>query len=595
MAKREIPRSGGQKQNTFFGGAAILAVGILVVKLIGMFYKIPLVNIIGQEGTADFNNAYNIYAVLLTISTAGLPVAVSKLVSEANALGKRNQVRRIFRLALAAFLILGVASFMVMYFKADWLAGLMNDSKAAQGIRTLAPAVICVGCLAAFRGYSQGHSNMAPTSVSQIIEALCKLVVGLGLAYWLVSAGQPSHVAAAGAITGVTVGTVVALAYMLLNYTITKGHERLSDDVPDAPGKIMGDILRIAIPITLSSSMVGIVTVIDSSLVQGQLQRVLLENPESWALYANFVDLSALEEARNLFLNGPSPLDIAPDPSMDNLMVHFYQGTPAAISLHEALESASRAIYGNYSGALNIYNLPSSLMVAMTSSVIPAVSGALARKDRKGAANITSSALRISALLAFPMGVGLFVLGTPIIKLLFTSLEPDLAGPLLSTLGLATVFVCMMLVCNSILQANGFVNLPVVVMVLGGVVKIVSNYNMVAIPDIGIFGVPFGNVLCFGLCLILDLVIISRVLRGRPRYLSIFGKPLAAAVVMGAGAWAVYGLLYKLLERNTIAVVGAIGVAVVIYVVLIVALKAIDREDLALMPKGEKIARLLRL
>ena len=145
------------------------------------------------------------------------------------------------------------------------------------------------------------------------------------------------------------------------------------------------------------------------------------------------------------------------------------------------------------------------------------------------------------------------------------------------------------------MQANGFVNLPVVVMVLGGVVKIVSNYNMVAIPDIGIFGVPFGNVLCFGLCLILDLVIISRVLRGRPRYLSIFAKPFIAAVVMGAGAWAVYGLVYKLLESNTIAVVGAIGVAVVIYAVLIVALKAIDREDLALMPKGEKIARLLRL
>ena len=163
MAKREMPRTGAQKQNTFFGGAAILAGGILVVKLIGMFYKIPLVNIIGQEGTADFNNAYNIYAVLLTVSTAGLPVAVSKLVSEANALGRRNQVRRTFRLALAAFLTLGVASFMVMYFRADWLAGLMHDSKAAQGIRTLAPAVICVGCLAAFRGYSQGHSNMVPT------------------------------------------------------------------------------------------------------------------------------------------------------------------------------------------------------------------------------------------------------------------------------------------------------------------------------------------------------------------------------------------------------------------------------------------------
>ena len=591
MAKREMPR-GGQKQNTFFGGAAILAVGILVVKLIGMFYKIPLVNIIGEEGTADFNNAYNIYAVLLTISTAGLPVAVSKLVSEANALGRRNQVRRTFRLALAAFLTLGVASFMVMYFRADWLAGLMHDSKAAQGIRTLAPAVICVGCLAAFRGYSQGHSNMAPTSVSQIIEALCKLVVGLGLAYWLVRAGQPSHVAAAGAITGVTVGTVVALAYMFLSFFVGRSNEAPGEDIADAPGKIFKDILCIAIPITLSSSMVGIVTVIDSSLVQGQLQRVLLENPDSWLLYAEFMDLSGLEQARNLWMNTLSGDKII---TMEILETAVAGGSAKAVALHEALESASRVIYGNYSGALNIYNLPSSLMVAMTSSVIPAVSGALARKDRKGAANITSSALRISAMLAFPMGVGLFVLGKPIIKLLFSSLNPELAGPLLSTLGLAVVFVCLMLVANSILQANGFVNLPVVVMVLGGVVKIFSNYNMVAIPSVGIFGVPFGNVLCFGLCLVLDLIIISRVLRGRPGYLGIFLKPFIAAAIMGAGAWAVYGLVFKLLHSNTLGVVCSIGVAVVIYAVLIVALKAIDREDLALMPKGQKIAKLLRL
>jgi len=431
--------------------------------------------------------------------------------------------------------------------------------------------------------------------VSQIIEALCKLVVGLGLAYWLVSAGQPSHVAAAGAITGVTVGTVVALAYMFLSFVITKGRDPITHDTPDSNGKIMGDILRIAIPITLSSSMVGIVTVIDSALVQGQLQKVLLENTDSWALYAEFIDLSVLETALKGWLNAPTSLSVEAMPVIEALEFHVEQGSQSAIALHEALESASRAIYGNYSGALNIYNLPSSLMVAMTSSVIPAVSGALARKDRRGAANITSSALRISAMLAFPMGVGLFVLGTPIIKLLFTTLEPGLAGPLLSTLGLATVFVCMMLVCNSILQANGFVNLPVVVMVLGGVVKIVSNYNMVAIPTVGIFGVPFGNVLCFGLCMILDLVIISRVLRGRPKYFSIFLKPLAAAAVMGAGAWAVYGLAFKLTSSNSLSVVAAIGVAVVVYGVLIVALKAIDRNDLALMPKGEKIAKLLRL
>lgn len=541
-----------QKQNSFFGGAAILAAGILIVKLIGMFYKIPLINIIGEAGAADFNNAYNIYAVLLTVSTAGLPVAVSKLVSEANALNRRNQVRRTFRLALVLFLTLGLISFLVMFFRADALAGMMNDSKAAAGIRALAPAVVCVGCLAALRGYSQGHSNMAPTSVSQIIEALCKLVVGLGLAFWLVKQGKDPDVAAAGAITGVTVGTVVALIYMVLDFFLSRGREDThGTDRPDSAGSILANILKIAVPITLSSSMVGIVTVIDSSLVQGQLQ---------------------------------SALDLT--------------------------EKASRTLYGNYSGALNIYNLPTSLMAAITASVIPAVSAALARRDRKGAARITGSALRITALLSFPMGVGLFVLGTPIIRLLFPSLNVEVAGPLLSTLGVATPFVCMVLVCNSVLQAHGFINLPVIVMVLGGVVKIVNNYNLVG--AIGIAGAPVGNILCFGLALVLDLVVITRVIPNRPRLLPIFVKPAIASAIMGGAAWAVYGLLSRVLTAEQVNEVGqtirvvsrmgnalgiflAIAVAGVVYLVLVVAIRAISKDDLALMPKGDKLARLLRL
>ena len=555
MAQRDpAPRrvAQPQKQNSFFGGAAILAAGILIVKLIGMFYKIPLINIIGEAGAADFNNAYNIYAVLLTVSTAGLPVAVSKLVSEANALNRRNQVRRTFRLALVLFLTLGLISFLVMFFRADALAGMMNDSKAAAGIRALAPAVVCVGCLAALRGYSQGHSNMAPTSVSQIIEALCKLVVGLGLAFWLVKQGKDPDVAAAGAITGVTVGTVVALAYMVLDFLLSRGREDTrGTDRPDSAGSILVNILKIAVPITLSSSMVGIVTVIDSSLVQGQLQ---------------------------------SALDLT--------------------------EQASRTLYGNYSGALNIYNLPTSLMAAITASVIPAVSAALARRDRRGAARITGSALRITALLSFPMGVGLFVLGTPIIRLLFPKLNVAVAGPLLSTLGIATPFVCMVLVCNSVLQAHGFINLPVIVMVLGGIVKIVNNYNLVG--AIGIAGAPVGNILCFGLALVLDLVVITRVIPNRPRLLPIFAKPAVASAVMGGAAWAVYGLLSRILSSEQVDQAGqtvravsrmgnaagiflSIAVAGVVYLVLVIALRAISRDDLALMPKGDKLARLLRL
>ena len=616
MAGKNATPGGSSKQNTFFGGAAILAVGILVVKLIGMFYKIPLTNIIGEQGNADFNNAYYIYSVLLTISTAGLPVAVSKLVSEANALGRHNQVRRTFQLSVLLFLGLGVLSFLVMYFKADALAGLMNDDKAAAGIRALAPAVVCVGCLAALRGYSQGHNDMAPTSISQIIEALCKLAVGLALAYWLIKAGQSADVAAAGAITGVTVGTMVALVYMVLNYAFRQAQEhRLAGDAADSAGNILRDLLRIAIPITLSSSMVGIVTVIDSSLVQGQIQKTLLENPDSWALYAGFVDFAPLEGALAAW---KETLPAGGAATMAALSAQVEQLSPpaAAVALKEAVQAVSRTLYGNYSGALNIYNLPTSLMAAVTAAVIPAVSGALARRDRRGASRVAGSAMRISALVAFPMGVGLFVLGTPIIRLLFTKLNADLAGPLLSTLGLATVFVCMMLVCNSILQAHGFVSLPVLVMIVGGALKIFTNYRVVGMPGVGIYGAPAGNIMCFGLCLGLDLILIARVIPRRPRYLEIFLKPMLASTLMGGAAWAVYGLGSRLLIRlgklcvadqvtkevlglsragNALVTLLAIAVAMAVYGVLAVALRAISRDDLALMPKGDKIARLLKL
>ena len=599
--KRVAPKGERTKQNTFFGGAAILAVGIMVVKLIGMFYRIPLVNVIGEQGMADFNNAYNIYAVLLTISTAGLPVAVSKLVSEANALGRKNQVQKIFKLALALFLTLGTLSFLLMFFRADLLAGMMNDEKAAAGIRALAPAVICVGCLSAFRGYTQGHANMTPTAVSQIIEALCKLVIGLALAYWLISNGATQDVAAAGAITGVTVGTVMALGYMILTYLRGRGSRVLSKDRPDEAGAILKSILQIAIPITLSSSMVGIVTVIDSSLVQGQLQRVLLEDPDSWKLYQEFIDFSDLTSAM-LVWQGSLASGTAANAA--TLAAQVAENVPSAVAVNELILDVSRTLYGNYSSALTIYNLPTSLMAAITASVIPAVSAALARSDKPGAARVSGSALRITALLAFPMGVGLFVLGTPIIKLLFPALTAEIAGPLLSELGIATLFVCMMLVCNSILQAHGFVNLPVVVMLLGGLLKIVNNYNLVGMPGVGIYGAPFGNVLCFGLCMILDLIIISRVIPGRPSYVSVFAKPAAASALMGLGAWGVYGLAAKVLaddqgalsrSGNRLASAAAIGVAVIIYGVLVIALRAISKDDLKLMPKGEKIAKLLKI
>ena len=557
-------------RSTFFGGATILAVGIATVKIIGMLYKIPLVSVIGDAGYADFSNAYNIYSVLLTISTAGLPVALSKMVSEASTMGRRDQVHKVFRVALGAFLALGLISFFIMYFGAARLAGLMGDSMAADSIRVLSPAVVCVGCLSAFRGYAQGHGNMVPTAASQVIEALCKLVIGLALAVYLMGLGRPEHEGAAGAIAGVTVGTILALGYMVVSFALQRRREDpCLDRSTDSAGGILKTLLTIAIPITLTSSMVGIVTVIDSALVQSQLQKALLTVPDSWALYEDFLDFGPLSAA----LAG---------------------GADSAAAL-TAAEEASRSLYGNYAGTLTIYNLPSSLMVAITASVIPAISAALARRSRKSARRIAAASLRMCAIAALPMGVGLLVLGEPIIRLLFRSLDPALAGALLSTLGVASIFVCVMMVCNSILQAYGFINLPVVIMLLGGVVKIAVNYNLVVMPQVGIYGAPMGNVLCFGLVCVLDLIVVSRVIPGFPGLFSLFGKPVLAAAVMGGAVWGCYGLTSRLIESNTVCTLLSICVGGAVYLALIVLLRALTRDELALMPKGDKIARLLRL
>ena len=164
--------SNPEKKNTFFGGAAILTVGVIIVKLIGALYKIPLANILGEEGNGYFMTAYNIYSVLLTISTGGLPVALSKSVSEARALGKVNQERRIFWVGLSAFFTLGILSFLVMSFGAGPITVLMNNPGAYYAALALAPSVLFVCCISAIRGYAQGQGNMVPTAISQIIEAL---------------------------------------------------------------------------------------------------------------------------------------------------------------------------------------------------------------------------------------------------------------------------------------------------------------------------------------------------------------------------------------------------------------------------------------
>ena len=526
-----------QKSNTFFGGAAILAISIAIVKVIGALYKIPLGRILGDVGFGHFNNAYAIYNLLLMISTAGLPVAMSKTISEANALNRRNQVDRVCRVCLVTFVILGTISSLVMFLFAQDLANLQGDSLAAPAVRVMALSCFFVCAMSAYRGYAQGHSDMVPTAVSQVLEALTKLLVGLALAWYILYLGFGSEYSAAGAIGGVTVSGLVSLVYLMILHH-RRGRRRSlapTDDKPESAGRILKTLLAIAIPITLSSSVVPITTYLDTVQVQNLLQ-------------------SALGYTEEL-----------------------------AVSL-----------YGCYQKAVTIYNLPAAFMVSLTACIVPAVSAALTQKDTLGAGKIAESALRVGALLALPAGVGLAVLSAPIIQMLYPETNQEVASHCLFVLGIASVFVCMMLLCNAILQANGRAGLPIWFIAIGSAVKLLVNFMLVQIPAVGIKGAPMGTLVCFVLVAVLELIAIKRVTPHPPRYLRVFVKPTIAAVLMGAAAWAAYGLLSTHLS-NALAVVGAIVIACLVYAVLVLALRIVSREDLSLMPKGDKIAKLLRI
>ncbi len=534
------------KKNTFYGGAAILAVCTIVVKVIGALYRIPLGNILSDEAMADYNSAYNIYNVLLTVSTAGLPVALSKTISEANTLGRINQARKTFRVAFSTFLILGLISFFCMTVLSTPVSNvLLSNPKAVYCVRALAPSLLCVCVVSAFRGYFQGHFNMVPTGVSQIIEAGCKLVIGLSLALYLVNVADMAEYGSVGAIIGVSTGSVTALVFIAILFWRHQKRikQQPATDQPDGTKTIAFRLFQLAIPITISSGASSLITLIDGNLVMRQLQSVGV--------------------------------------SVDGLS-------------QEAALDAARSLYGIYSKTLSIYNLPFAMMVPLTACIIPAVSACLSKKDGKGAQRISESALRVGLLLALPMGMGLFALGGPIIKLMYPSIDSSIAGPLLSILGLASIFVSLQLLCNSILQANGLVNLPILAIIAGGVVKLVVNYILVGNPSVRINGAPVGTLCCFVIVAGLEIFFIHRAVPHPPRFLRAFMKPFVASVLMAAAAWAANGLLSRVLP-SSLAVLVAIGIGVVVYLILVLTLRIISKDDLSLMPKGEKIAKILHI
>lgn len=528
------------KKQSFLQGAGILALATVAVKIIGAIYKIPLNNILGKEGYGTFTQAYVIYSWLLVISTAGLPVAMSRMIAKAQSEGNNAQIQRIYTAALNVFLMLGLGGCIGMMLLSKQLAALLGDSNAAPSILALGPAVLFVCINSAFRGYFQGQSNMTPTGVSQVIEAACKLVVGIALAQIFLNSTNDISKATAGAILGVTVGSVLAFFYLAGQYH-KKSTELLRRNYSKPTSTLratMKELLSIAIPITLGSAGLETISVIDTSMVMHRL-----------------------------------------------------------VGSAGFAEDTARGLRGIYGSAQTLFNLPGALVLPFSISIIPAITACLTRRDRRGALRVENSAIRIMTLLILPCGVGLGVLAKPIMTLLYTSYTPEdlqMGGILLSILSVAVIFNGLVLLLNAIMQAHGFVSLPVFNMLIGGIVKVIINFILVGIPSIHIYGAPIGTAICFIVITMLDVFCMKRVIRHPPRVLHLMARPLIASAFMGVAAYLVNHLAAAVISPN-LACLLAIVAAVLVYGIMVIALGIITYDDCMLLPKGEKIAKILRI
>ena len=355
-------------KQSFLQGAVIMMAASLVVKVIGAFFQIPLQNLIGGDKSPAFgmfSAAYRIYTAMLVISTVGLPAALSKMVAEATAKGREHEVKRIVRVAAGVFVPVGALCSLALFFGAGTFAEWIKSEDSRLAVMAIAPSVLMVAILSVFRGYYQGRSNMVPTAVSQVIEAAGKLFIGLGLAYWAVGRGFDDPAVAALTVLGVTIGEVAAAAYMLVQAALTRGETRIRslDPTVRPTGTLIKTLLSLSIPITISSSVMSVTDLIDVALISSRLQ------------------------------------------------------SPA---VHMAADEAMQT-YGIYTGVINFFNLPQTLITALAVSVLPTIASARASGDERKANATLSTTLRMTLMLTLPAGAGFFLLGGPILRIFLSS------------------------------------------------------------------------------------------------------------------------------------------------------------------------------
>lgn len=532
-----------KQASSYLKGATILAAAGILSRLLGLFYKVPLYQLVGDYGNGIYSNVTNIYNLLLMVSTVGFPVAISKMISENAALGDYRAAHRVFRVSMVVLMVLGGISSLILFLGAGViidLTGWPEESYSAIMGIAAAPFIISIVCV--FRGFFQGFQIMTPTAVSQIIEQIVRVGLGIFLCWFFVAQGMGAGAGVGGAVFGATAGGVIALFFLWFLYgNFTSKHKKLlrrtrKGKAPLGKKAILKRLVIIAVPVTLSSAIVSLFSVIDS-----------------------FIYVPRLAVAG---------VDVA----------------------------TATAMMGDYGNADTLINIPLVISSNLAVAMIPSISESFALKDRLATSRKIDVAIRLVILVALPCCIGLSVLSEGIINLLFPGSQYG-AG-ILSVYAFATIFIMLSNTFQSILQSVDKFKIPLINLGIAVIIRFVTGWIFLAIPALNIYGIVLSATITFIYLTVSNFICVRHFTGYHLQVVQTVLKPLAASVVMGFVAWGVFtfcniiigGLIASTMVVNLIAVVIAVVIAIAFYGFFMILIGGIAEEEIAMLP-GQRYIR----
>lgn len=567
-----------KKSQSFAGGAAVLVLSTVTVKIIGALYKIPLTNLLGGVGMGYFMSAYGLFNPIYAMSVAGFPIAISKMVSKGLAQDKNFHPGNILKSGVKIFMGIGLVLSLLMIAFAKPFAHMVDNDYAYFCIYTIAPAIIFAAGGAAFRGYYEGHQNMIPTGVSQAIEAVTKLVMGITLVVLCLDITKnraPDSIMRLGAVVGilpgefkdnlpliaaagifgVTLGSFVSFLYLMITTLLQPRSNDSKQHWPPATG-ITANILELAVPVCLGALMINITAIVDLMTIMNGLSKISHNSLE--ILYKS----------------------------------HHYV-IPSTV-LPEEIPSF---LYGTYTGlAMTIFNIVPALTIAIGTTALPIISTLNSARKHRELRIAVNSIIKITGIFTLPSGIGIMVLSEPILSFFFSSnpAEVAIAVPLLRVLGLAVIFVGFTAPLTSILQGIGAVYMPAKLMAVGGVCKLFLNHFLISVPHVNIKAAPFSTLVCYCIIVVGGLYSIESHLQLNMNVAGLLAKPFFAAILCGATAYYSHSLLSSVWSSGLVVIL-SVGLGGVVYLSAILMMKVITREDLSLLKDGEKFSKILEL